>query len=106
MNNKNSKKNVGIPIVWNRPIDPRTGYDFNQRKTKPMTLEELGAPHVTAGLRSIPVVNNTIDMQRLRQLLDQWHNPKLNPGESNPETNCHNFGRAIWPHLVFLKADN
>jgi hypothetical protein len=106
MNNKDSGKKRNLPLVWNRPIDPRNGHDFERRVTKPMTLEELGAPHVTAGLRSIPVVNNSIDMERLRRLLDQWHNPKLKPGESNPDANCHNFGRAIWPKLVFLKADN
>ncbi|MBI4245125.1 MAG: hypothetical protein HY606_13625 [Planctomycetes bacterium] len=103
------RKNKGLaklPLVWNKPIDPSKDRDFKNHFTKPLTLEELGGSYLTAGMRNFERTNDMINLEKLRQSLDQWHNPNLKPGESSRDLMSHNFGSALWLNSNFLMAKN
>lgn len=93
-------------LVWNKPVNPSTDRDFHKRSTKPVTLKDLGGTYLTAGMRNFERKGNSIDLIKLRQDLDQWHNPALKPGESSNNLLTHNFGKVIWLNITFLKAYN
>jgi len=95
-----------LPAVWNRPIDPGADPGFPTAATQPVTLEDLGGTYQTCGLRDIPRDGDRTDMERFRRALDQWHNAALAPGESSADLLSHNFGKVLWPHLGFLKAED
>lgn len=97
-----------LPMVWNRPIDPVSSSNFNVRKTKPVTVEDLrGELYLTGGVaRSVQIKDGVMSPGKLREDLDQWHASSLPPGESSPDGKCHNFGKAITLYFGFLKASN
>jgi len=95
-----------LPLVWNRPVDPARDKDFHKRKVKPVTLEDIGGTYLTAGLRRFEIEDGRINTKKLKESLDQWHNPRLEPGESSPDLMKHNFGCALWPHISLFRASN
>jgi len=100
------KKKSMFPVVFNKPIDPASDPDFETRKTKPVTPDELGGYYLTTGMRSFRQVDGVIDIEELKNDLDRWHNSALKPGESAPDLMHHNFGQALWLHISFLHAKN
>ncbi len=105
-NNKPIRKGKDLPLVFNRPIDPASDPNFKIRKTKPVTPKELGGYYLTAGMRNFQQKDDFIDLELLKEDLDLWHNPNLQPGDSSPDLMHHNFGQVIWLQLNFLKAKN
>lgn len=95
-----------LPLVWNLPIDPVSNKDFQKRVTKPITSKDLGGTYLTTGLRQFKLKNNKINITKLKQDLDQWHNPSLKVGESSSDLMKHNFGKGLWLNIGFLEADN
>ncbi len=95
-----------LPLVWNRPIDPASDKSYQKRSIKPVTPKDLGGTYLTAGMRNFGRDDNKIDLNKMRQDLDQWHNPALKPGESSKNLLTHNFGPVLWLNINFLGANN
>ncbi|KXB06785.1 hypothetical protein AKJ51_02855 [candidate division MSBL1 archaeon SCGC-AAA382A20] len=105
-NKKLRKTSEGIPTVYNKAIFPALSEEFKTRHTKPITVKELGGNYLTAGLRNFPFKNGKVDIEKLRDEFEKWHNPRLKVGESTRDDTKHNFGNALWLNINFLRALN
>lgn len=91
MKNKVSPKK-GLPLVWNRRVEPEKYPDFAERSVQPVTWENLDNRFHAMALRGFHVNDEGV-CDRYRQEID-WYVNKLGLGD------------ILWMNWCFLKAKN